>query len=306
MHKLFHSLMILLILSYPSIGKAQENSSAHDWNLEIKSGLANDSTIIVEEIDNISSEGGDSATLNMSARYRYEASDDLELSGGYTYSTKNYRHTSDQDTQLHILTGSLRHKWQSFSGGIRAHKIKAELGNQDFLDIKQVAPFVSFFISKYWYLDLSYRWSNKDVITDDDRSGKSKMFSGDVYYLLKGTKQFWQFGARIANETADNPTFSHHETEWRAMYVHTIDTFSWENEIRLSLQRQTRDFDTQEDPAIEKFRLDTRRSWELEVRSHLTENLTSELIYSRTDNDSNNPLLSYKQKAISLAFEYRF
>jgi hypothetical protein len=194
---------------------ANQQESPHDWRIELETGIANDSVIVIDEIDNIADEGGDSAKLYFSSRYRYLASDAMQYSVAYSYSTKNYRHSSHLDTDLHILSGSFRHKWQRFSGGIRTHYIEAELGKKNFLQIKQVSPYVSFFVNKHLYMDVSYRIADKRIYTDSRRSGTSDQISADLYYFLQGTRHFWQLGSRYHREDTDAPEFTYDEQQLR-------------------------------------------------------------------------------------------
>lgn len=296
--------IVLFICSF--IACATEQDSPHDWRMEIQAGVANDSTIVIDEIDNIAAEGGDSARLYLSARYRYVASDNLQYSAAYSYSTKNYRHSSHLDTRLHILSGSFRHKWESFSGGLRAHVIEAQLGAQDFLRIRQLSPYVSFFLSKQLYTDISYRRAEKDILTESGRSGFSDMLSADVYYFLQGTQHYWQAGSRFTQEKTDNSQFSFNEQQWRLSYLFTFPVMDTRQELQLSWQHQRRDFQYAPDPVLEDFRLDKRDDIEAQLTSHFSENFTTTLLFSRTENDSNNPQQVYQQNALSLMFNYQF
>lgn len=304
--KLSPTVILLWLISLPCLVLANQQESPHDWRIELETGIANDSIIVVDEIDNIATEGGDSAKLYTSVRYRYLASDELQYSAAYSFSTKNYRHSSELDTKLHILSGSFRNKWQRFSGGIRAHYIEAELGNKDFLQIEQISPYVSFFLNKYWYMDLSYRRASKEIFTDEDRSGSSDMLSADVYYFLQGTRHYWQIGSNYRQEEADNAQFTYNEQQIRLSYLYTFPVFGWDHELKLSYHYQRRDYDELMDPEIADFRLDKRNEWEVELTSNFTGRFTTTLLYSRSENDSNNPHQVYQQNALSLMFNYHF
>ncbi|XOV80311.1 MAG: surface lipoprotein assembly modifier [Aestuariibacter sp.] len=305
-HKLTRNIILVWLIFLPQQVLANQQESPHDWRVELETGIANDSIIVVDEIDNITSEGGDSAKLYASARYRYLASDDMQYSAAYSFSTKNYRHSSELDTKLHILSGSFRHKWQRFSGGVRAHYIEAELGNKDFLQIEQVSPYVSFFLNKFWYMDLSYRRANKEVFTDEGRSGSSDMLSADIYYFLQGTRHYWQFGGKYRQEETDNAQFTYDEQQLHLSYLYTFPVYGWDHELKLAYLYQRRDYDEVVDPLITDFRLDKRDEWEVELTSNFTERFTTTLLYSRSENDSNNPQQIYQQNALSLMFNYHF
>lgn len=294
------------LFTFPGLASAQEDESPHDWRINIGAGIQNDSTIVIDEIDNIVSAGGDSALLNLSARYRYVSSDSLQYSLGYNYSGKNYRHTSDVDTDLHIVSGSFRSKWDSFSGGIRTHVITAELGKKDFLEIEQIAPYLSFFINKKTYLDVTYQFANKDIVTDPDRSATSRSLSGDIYYFLQGTRHFLKLGLQHKKEDADNDLFSYDEEQVKLSYVYTLPIFKWDHEARLSYEFQRRNYGERVDPDIDNFRLDKRDEWELALTGQYTENFTVTLLASKSDNRSNSPLQAYQQDTLSLEFNYEF
>ncbi|MBE1300602.1 MAG: hypothetical protein GJ680_11950 [Alteromonadaceae bacterium] len=303
MNKNCLGLCLLLSLALPSFAKEDKT---HRWDGSIEVSREDESSVVVDEIDNVSRADSASMKYKASLRYRYRPYEHTKASISYSLSTKNYDDASGFDSDLNMLSASFGREFEHFTLGVRGQLIDSELAGAEFLEIDQVSPYVSFFLSKKWFVNASYRYSDKEIISNPDRSASSDTYTADVYYFIRGVRNFWIFSVRSKTEEATNALYDYELKQARISYTRRYNWWDWDHKLRVNWRFQERDYNSLIDPVIGDFRRDLRRQWQFIWDIEFTDNWMLGLEYKRNDNNSNSANSDYDQNSTSVSLEYSF
>ncbi len=282
------------------------SKEVHSFNGAIELATENDSTVVVDEIDNVARDSSSSWKYKLNARYRYRPYEHTKASLSFTFSDKNYKQDDSFNSELRMFSASISREFEHFTLGLRAQDIDSKLGGQDFLTIEQVSPYLTFFLSKKWFVNLSYRHADKEIVSNSSRSGDSDLFNADLYFFQQGVRQFWIASVRHKSEQAQDPIFSYDLQQFRLVYSQRFDWWQWQHKLRLSWRFQERDYDSAINPDLNDFRRDIRRQWRFEWEAEFHEDWFLILELKRNDNNSNFTTSDYNQNVTGLALKYEF
>lgn len=273
---------------------------------ELELGFDEDSTVIIDDVDRIQNIAGFSRNFRLFGNFEYNPDEQTTFAVGYHNIVKDYHQDNDFDSRLHILSMSYSHDFEGFSAGVRSQGVRSDLASQKFLTMAQVSPYLSFFIGKQWYLNLSYRYAEKVLITSSARSGESHEVGADLYRFIQGINHYLLIDVDIKHENTNNALFHYDATQLRLGWVRKFDAWGKSQKLRLNWRYQRRKYDEVEHPDINEIRLDNRRHWEFNWELHLTTALQLNVKVHRNEQGSRLPGAIYDQTVKGLSLQYEF
>ena len=172
--------------------------------------------------------------------------------------------------------------------------------------MEQVSPYVSFFIGRQWFVNMSYSYADKSIETNNDRSAHSTELSADVYRFIKGVNHYFFFGYRSRDENANSALFNYVSNQFRISWLKKFDFGGASHKLRVNWRYQLRNYNDEVHPDIDAFRRDNRRQWEAEWETSLTQSWIIKLNYRRNEQDSNLSAANYDQNTQGLTVQYHF
>lgn len=282
------------------------NDSPHQWDGILDVGLENESTVIIDELDSTADESSSSRILRLNLNYQYTPDDKNEWLLAGNFIRKNFVASNEFDSTLHIYSASYSHKFEVFTLGARAQVIDSDLDSNSFLKINQITPYVSFFVGKQWFINMSMGVSDKTIVTDQRRSAISSELSVDSYRFIQGINHYLLFSYKSGAERAQDDLFSQSFNQLRVGWVKKLNWLDSNHKIRFNWRYLRRNYNDKINPEIETFRVDNRRQWELEWEVKLTSSVYLIANYQHNEQDSRLDVASYDQRNSSVALQYHF
>ena len=297
--------MTLQSVSLPSI--AQESSNdPHSFDGRLGAGYESDSTVIVDAIDSMSDSANIARTWQVNLNYDYQHDEEDKLSLSLNHITRNFEDDNQFDSRLLILSGTYSHDYERHTVGVRNQLIRSTLSSEDFLNTEQISPYISFFIGRQWFLNVSFTYADKIIKTNNERSAISYEMSTDVYYFFKGVNHYLLFGYRSRDEEAKDDLFNYDSSQLRVSWLKKVHFWNMPQKFRLNWRYQNRTYEDVIHPDINAFREDNRRQWEAEWEMSISDDIKATFSYRRNEQDSNLATASYDQNTKGLTVQYHF
>ena len=293
-----------MLLLFTSINA--QSAERHIFEGELEVGVEQDSTIIVDDIDSIDESSSDGYLLKAFINYEYNASVNDKINLSANYISKDFRENDTFDNELIILSANYNHDFQRFSVGARSQIVRSDLDGESFLNIEQFSPFVSFFVSKQWFLNLSATQINKSLPNNTERSADATELNADVYRFIKGIGHYFLFSYRTRNENAQEALFSFTSNQLRIGWTKKFQWLGMENRFRVNWRFQKRRYTDELHPDIDAFRIDNRRAWDFELESQFTDDWLLSLSHRRNEQQSSLISASYDQNTYGIFLRYQF
>lgn len=291
----------LYSLSWQSLAE-----SKFEFSGELGVGVEQESTQIIDLIDTVQNTDNAAFTWQINLNLDYEPTEKDKLTFSANHIDKDFREIDIFDSRLFIYSGSYSHEYEHFTAGIRSQLIRSELDGVDFLSMHQVSPYVSFFVGRKWFFNLSFNYADKTLETNPDRSALSREISGDVYHFFKGINHYVLFGYRARDENAESDLFNYQSNQIRVSWLKRFELGGKSHKVRLNWRYQKRDYDDVINPDIDDFRVDNRRQWEVQWESQLNDAWAVHFNYRRNEQDSSLNIASYDQNIHGVRLEYQF
>lgn len=294
----------LLIVLFSCVTTA--HASDKNWSGNIEYGFERDSTVVVDDIDRVLSDSSNSRRLRLRLAYKQDLGDELKFRASASLSRKDYKSIEEFDRQSQLYSASLNQKIGGLNLGGRMVYAESKLNDFDFINYRQLSPYVSFFISKKLYTQLSYQYTDKEIELNPDLSAIRHTFNINSNYFIKGLRRYLQLSYRYARENAEDDLFSYNLSQFKAGWV---EKFSWADMdfvLRGHWRYQMRNYSQEPDFIIEAFRRDHRQQFALSVELEPIEDWKLKASFKKNNNHSNVEFADYRQRLWQLSLSYSF
>jgi len=295
------ALSLISLGIYSSSGYA-DNSGV---DIEVSAGAEYDTNLNVIELDKNSNENDVAAVLNAKIDGQWQATDKLNLSGGYAFSGKKYQDNNAYNLVIHQLSADAGYDIGLLTAGATYHFAKAELKGKSFLDLTQGSLYVSKLMNNRFYLRAATNWQEKTFQGFADRNATNAGLSGDAFLFFNEGKTFITAGISTEKENARVAQYDYKGMNFKSRVSHKFPLLGKEHKVQLGYRHLKRDY-SGVTPEIKAERYDKGytldASWELS----LTKNLAVETKIEHGKYDSNFAAADYSENRVAVLLKARF
>ena len=119
------------------------------------------------------------------------------------FSQSIYDKFSQVDRQTHMLGTELGLDLKRADPAISLYYINSRLDGSQFLEMVRVSPSVSGFLAQKWFARGAYVYSDKTLHDRDGRDATTNAGESDLYFFVRGLRQYFNIGYRYRDEDAD-------------------------------------------------------------------------------------------------------
>lgn len=274
-------------------------------SIEASVGLEYDSNITVQEVDLETGEGDMAGLIDFSVNYDAEVNDSTTFAMGYSFSQSLHEDASDFDLQSHILTALAKHKFDGFDLGVNYLYINTSLGGESFLKIHKASPYVAFFATPALYVRATYSYTDKNLVTSNDRDAQTHGLGASAFYFMNKSKTYIMMSYRYDSLDANADHFDYNGHDLKLRYQVKFPWAGRDARFRIGGRYVKRNYDGIT-PSIGEARDDERTSLETMLEIPFLDNWTAALKYRYTDATSNLPSADYTESLISFEIGFEF
>ena len=276
-----------------------------NFSVNLDAGFSLNDNVAINELDLMSGNGDVAAKFSAKARYKQGLGDYTKIDLSYRFSQTLYEDFTEFDLQSQLITARLERDAGKQKYGVNYSRAKSDLGGDDFLNLDQISPFTSRFISKKAYIRGTYSYTRKEIDDVEDRDADTHKVSADVYYFLDGLRQYFILGYAYGDENADADPFDYNLNQGRAKFIQKLDAFGKTLEISAAWRYEDRDYNNIT-PSISAVRRDKRHRGIFTVNLPLTQNVYGLVKYEYSDFSSNLPSSDFNRNVVSLSIGAEF
>lgn len=286
---------IAIALTFLSSTLAANNS---DYSLTLEAGASHQSQLVVEEIDQFSSNGDTARYLSFDVAGDWELGEKFKLNAGYHYSDTSFKDNSDFDLAIGRLYSDVSYDLSIVTLGYNANRVDAKLGGDSFMDLDRDSFYLARLINNSIYLRAESTSIDKTFDTLGERNATNDATSFDTYFFYNQGQSFFSLGYVTEEESANQPEYSYDGKVYRATFSNK---FGADNQHKIKLRWRYTDRDYQAVfPGLDSARQDELNtlglSWEYYFDPKFA--LVTEL--ENTNSSSNFESADYNANQISL------
>lgn len=255
--------------------------------LTLAAGLQYDDNVTVDELDNTSNLSDVSAVFDFDANYRKRFEQGTDLSVGYSLAQRTFFQESDFDLQIHNGKLGLKQNFDGFDVGADFYTIHARLDRDGLLNIQQLAPYFTTFLTDKLYLRSSYRYQDKSFKSNPDRNAHTHAIDNDLYYFLDSTREYFVTGYRFESEDTRADQFDYNAHQFVVRYARRWNLYGNRPlRMRLDWRFEMRNYESIT-PSIGEIRDDDRHRLRARFDVPISKTLTALLKYEYRNHASN-------------------
>lgn len=224
---------------------ASAAAAAHDridFSGEAATGIEYDSNVSVIDLDKNTGRGDASLLTDLGLGADVTLTEAIALKLGYDWSQTRHQNFSDFDLSMHKASAALKYDAGIVDTGLALHYVDAQLGGDDFLEMRRFSPSLAKLFGERLYLRGAYVRADKDHRTDAGRSAVNDGFSADAFWFLDGTRRYLAFGLLVADEDAINADFDYDGRRLKLTYAQRVEGGGLDVELKFRLQLERRDY----------------------------------------------------------------
>lgn len=299
--RLITAVLAGLLMSRASAG--EEKPSPTNWSAELGVGVEYDSNVSVDELDATTNQGDYAMTLDAGFAARKKFSETATAGLTYDLSQSLYEKFSEVDRQTQILGADLGLDFGRVDPAISVYYINSRLDGNQFLDLFRVSPSLSGFISQKWFTRAAYVYLDKTIHDSDGRDAKTNVGEVDLYFFLRGLRNYFNAGYRFRHENAAADQYDYQSNSVKLRYIQRFELFSRLTKLQLAWRYEDRDYRS-ETPLIGKKRSDQRNRWRLDYEIPVFTNGAVQFFAGYADYESNYPPAAYDQTLVGTRIMY--
>ncbi len=276
--------------------------------LELSAGLelGYDTDVTVDEIDLTTEQSDRFYTGSFGLGYEWETAENQNIKLAYRLTDKRYADYGQFDLQNHMGTANYSYKGEDLTFTMAYRYVSSRLDSQAFLDLWQLSPSVSWFITKQHYVRLAYSYQDKSLENNPGRDGKQHELGGDYYYFADGLNRYWVASAKVRQEDAEDNVFDYRSVQFRLGYQFRFDLAGAPLKTTLDWKYRQRNYDEVINPSIGEEREDSRHTIGARLEWEWSKSWNWQVQAEYLDNESNLPSLSYSQWMTTVGLEYTY
>lgn len=265
-----------------------------------------DSNVSVDEIDLITPENDNFLTTRLGLAYHIPLQHEDEIKLAYRLSVKHYSDNNQFDLQTHFASVGYDFKVDKITYGLTARYIDSSLDSDSFLQLAQLSPSISWFVTKQHFVRTAYTFIDKSLEQNPTRDARTHELAADYYYFINGLHSYLIAGVKLRQEDAQDDLFDYYASQLRLAYQKRLAFGETQLKVMIDWRIRRRDYKDEILPTIMQFREDTRQSTELSIDWEIDSNWTLQWQAEYVDNNSNLTSVNYSQWVSTLAANYAF
>jgi len=283
----------------------QLNTGNSEFTVELGAGLQYDDNVTVDEIDQATNVGDFAALFDLELEYEHDFGQGTEFTAGYDLTQRAYFDETDFNLQIHSGSIRVKHDFGGYNLGLSGREIYARLGGSGFLNIAQVQPYASGFVTDTLYLRGAYTLRDKAFENREDRDATVHMAALDSYLFMDGASRYLLIGYRFENEDTNAPEFDFDGHNAKVRYSHEFELASQDGELNAGWRYEKRNY-SNITPSIGVKRDDDRHRLRAGLELFLTDRLTANVEYQYRDYSSNVPAADYTENRVTVDMSAEF
>ena len=255
--------------------------------LTLAAGLQYDDNVTVDELDETSNISDVAAVFDFDADYKKRFDQGTDLRVGYSLAQRTFFEESEFDLQIHNGKFGLKQNFDSFDIGADFYTIHARLDRDGLLNIQQLTPYFTTFLTDKLYLRSSYRYQDKSFKSNKDRNAHTHAIDNDLYYFLDSTREYFVAGYRFENEDTRADRFDYNAHQFVVRYTKRWNLYGNRPlRMRLDWRFEMRNYKSVT-PSIGAIRDDDRHRLRARFDIPISKTLTALLKYEYRNHASN-------------------
>lgn len=275
------------------------------FSLVVTAGAEYDSNVSVEQTDVITREGDVLAILGVEAKYKAKVAEKTSFTLGYEFEQTLHSDFTDFDMQTHTMSAGVDTRVAGVGLGLDYSFFHILLGGDGFLDMHQITPSVSGFVSKSIYLRGSYSYLDKDFKAIDSRDAENHQVEGDAYYFFMKNKAYLSLGARYEQENTVDPALDYDGFQLSANLQLPISLLDRAGKVKFGYSYRERQYDNIT-PSIREKRHENRSTFKAGAELPLIGKFTLKPEYRYVDRNSNYAFSDYNEHVVTGTLSYKF
>ncbi|MES2822566.1 MAG: surface lipoprotein assembly modifier [Pseudomonadota bacterium] len=300
----FFSLNLLALNMFCAAALANDAQSTK-VTAEVAVGLEHDSNVNIVELDKNSRQSDIAALLGAKIYGKWQASEKLLLSGGYSASAKTYQHESTYDLFLHQFSADASYTMDLFTWGASYHCVDANLNKKDFLELQQNSVYLAKLINSRIYLRAAINLQDKQFSGRAERNAENIGFTGDMFVFFNEGKTFVALGLTNENENSRLDELDYSAETLKVKLSHQYPALGKQQKLQLGWRYAVRDY-AGVNSTIERERYDSAHISELEWEVNFTAKIATMAKVEYSQYDSNLPSADYSETRTSITLTARF
>jgi len=271
----------------------------------ISLGAEYDSNVSVDEIDRSSSEGDIARIFSADLRVAHDITDTVSSTFSVDYTHVGYSSFDKLNRKTLVIGANLDKSMGAYTVGLDYFFIDAKLNGKKFLRYERIAPSVSGFIKKRWFLRGSYAYAEKSIENRPGRDARNDGLEMDAYYFVSGLRQYLNLGYTFRNEDSVAERYAYESHQLKLRGIQRINVFGRLAAMELGVRYEERAYKGLS-PSIDEQRWDKRLRFTGEIEIPLLENFYVTVYGGYSDYDSNLPSADYYQSVLGSRIEFVF
>ncbi|MBU1188627.1 MAG: DUF560 domain-containing protein [Gammaproteobacteria bacterium] len=268
-------------------GRAERDPYEFPVQLTLAAGLQYDDNVTVDELDETSNVSDTAALFDFDADYKKRFNQGTDLSVGYSLAQRTFFEESEFDLQIHNGKLGLKQNFDGFDVGADFYTIHARLDRDGLLNIQQLAPYFTTFLTEKLYLRSSYRYQDKSFKENKDRNAHTHAIDNDLYYFLDSTREYFVAGYRFESEDTRADQFDYNAHQFVVRYARRWNLYGNRPlRMRLDWRFEMRNYESIT-PSIGEIRDDDRHRLRARFDVPISKTLTALLKYEYRNHASN-------------------
>ncbi len=285
-----------------------EDAQPFAWPIQLTmaAGLQYDDNVTVDELDNTSNRSDVAAVFDFDAEYQKRFNQGTDLSVGYSLAQRSFFEESEFDLQIHNGKLGLKQNFEDFDLGVDFYTIHARLDRDGLLNIQQLSPYFTTFLTDKLYLRSSYRYQDKSFKDNKDRNAQTHAIDNDLYYFLDSTREYLVAGYRFESENTRADQFDYNAHQFVVRYAKR---WVWYGNrplrMRLDWRYEKRNYESIT-PSIGEIRDDDRHRLRMRLDLPITKTLTGLLKYEYRNHSSNLESVDFTDNRVEAQLQMTF
>ncbi|MEE4143186.1 MAG: surface lipoprotein assembly modifier [Halieaceae bacterium] len=298
------------VLAGSCLGRAvaappSEQLTPADWSAMLGIGVEYDRNVSVEEVDATTNEGDYAMTLDAGLGVKKQLSTRTQAALTYDFSQSIYDKFSQVDRQTHMVGADLGLELGRLDPSVSVYYINSHLDGSKFLELVRVSPAVSGFLAQKWFARGAYVYSDKTIHQRAGRDASTNAAEADVYFFVRGLRQYFNLGYRFRHENADADQYDYESNGVKLRFIQRFELFSRLTKLELAVRYEDRSYRS-DTPAIGEKRDDERTRLRLDYEVPIIAGAAVQFFAGYADYESNYEPANYDQTIVGTRFLYNW
>lgn len=260
-----------LSLLYVSAAQA---SDSWRYSGRASAGVEQQSNVTNRELDQASGSSDVATLLQAELTAQWQASEQLQLEGGYSIQDSNYRQADSFDTQLHLAYLDAGYQMNATTVGTNLYLARAILAGEGFLSLQQASVYAMHGASDSWFIRPALSWSEKQFDRLSARDASAFGASIDSFWFFTQGQRFISLGLMYEQEDSRDAMFSYQAPGLRLKLSGNYQLWQLDHTVQLGATLSQRRYapatpSEAATPRREDTQTQLQVSWQLALNAHL-------------------------------------